>query len=362
MTSIHGGQVYDFARTQSQSIQKTLDTVLDFSASINPISPHIPWQQLTQNAQVTLKHYPDQQAISLTERLTKKFKIAANQVTLTNGISSAILQLFSQLKPDTTLLITPIYSEYQRGAQAHSTTVMEVPNTSLSPTFKLHAKQAAKLTSNSIVVLVNPCTPQGKYQEVTDFEPLIQQLKAIGCWLWIDESFLPFIGFQHALSFRPQLMQWPKLIILQSLTKYYACPGIRIGALFSHPKTLHTLAWPSWPISVLDDAFLQYALNDPLHDLKTQQFLKHESPLFIHALTRCKLVNYVYPTHANFILVKLHVDANALYNALKPFQILIRDCRSFGLGKKHIRLAIKSKEQNQQLIKTLQKIEPMFHI
>lgn len=348
----HGGQVYQFAQTQPNSTEETLNTVLDFSASINPVLPLVDWKTITQSAQTALVHYPDNHYLALTESIANTFRLSPEQITLTNGISSAILTLFSQLKPDVTLLFTPIYSEYQRAAAAYSQTVIE----RLNPT-ELSDAELKQLTPNSVVVLVNPNTPQGHFTPPKAFESLIKQLKTIGCWFWVDESFLPFIGFQAALSFRKQLRTWPKLILLQSLTKYYACPGIRIGALFSHPKALTSMAWSSWPISVLDEHFLRSALNDVTHPQNTQQFLSTERPRFIAALNNSALIDNIYPSHANFLLIQTHVNGHWLSQQLRPFKILIRVCESFGLGVDHIRIAIKSYAQNQQLIQALTHIE-----
>ncbi|MCF6298728.1 MAG: aminotransferase class I/II-fold pyridoxal phosphate-dependent enzyme [Thiomicrorhabdus sp.] len=348
----HGGQVYQFAQTQPNSTEHSLQTVLDFSASINPIQPTVDWTKITQSAQTALVHYPDNHYHALTESLANTFDLSPNQITLTNGISSAILTLFSHLKPDTTLLFTPIYSEYQRGATAYSQTVIEVFNQT-----QLSEQHLTQLTANSVVVLVNPSTPQGNFTPPKSLMPLIQQLKTIGCWFWVDESFLPFIGFQAELSFREQLNAWPKLIILQSLTKYYACPGIRIGALFTHPNALTQIEWSSWPISVLDEHFLRAALNDLAHPHNTQQFLTTERPRFITALQQSPLVAQVHSSQTNFLLVKIHVNAQWLSQQLHSFNILIRPCDSFGLGRHHIRIAIKSQPQNQQLIEALTQIE-----
>jgi len=341
----HGGQVYQFAQTQNNSTEQTLKTVLDFSASINPIQPQIHWPKLTRAAQAQLIHYPDTEQRALTHAIAKRFSLNAQQVTLTNGISSAILQLFSELKPDTTLLFTPIYSEYQRAAHKHSTHVIECR--------QWNAPLPTSLTQNSVVVLVNPSTPEGIFTPPKDLEPLLKQVAKCNCWLLVDESFLPFIGFQANLSLRPQLNQHPKWMVLQSLTKYYACPGIRIGALFAAPKTLIPFTWPAWPISVLDEQFMLHALSDVQHDQNTHCFLQSETRPFIKALKQSPFIAHIYPSQANFILAKTHVKAAWLAEQLKAHRILIRDCHSFGLGENHVRIAIKSNPQNQQLITAL---------
>ncbi|GKT11321.1 MAG: threonine-phosphate decarboxylase [Thiomicrorhabdus sp.] len=352
---IHGGQVYQLLREHNAttSVKKGLESLIDFSASINPVMPQISWAPINLQAQLMVGHYPDQQQVALKQAIAQKFQLEPNQITLTNGISSAIMSLFAKIRPDLTLLFTPIYSEYQRAASLHSQQTIEVPQSDL-PTFNFNT-----LTENSVIVLVNPNTPQGQYQSIESLEPLLRAAIVQNCWLLIDESFLPFISLASSASVRsllesPQAKKW---IVLQSLTKYYACPGVRIGALFAAPNALQSWQWPSWPISVLDEQFLLQALSDPDHDQKTQDSLNQERPTFIDALTRCRLISSVESGLANFVLVKTIIKAEQLVAYLAQSQILIRNCQSFGLGEYHCRIAIKSKAQNQQLIQALKSAE-----
>jgi len=357
----HGGQVYEFARSQPHSLEESLQSVLDFSASINPIVPNIDWIQLIHKAQITIPHYPDQKNELLKRAIGKRFELSPEQITLTNGISSAIMSLFSMIRPNRTLLFTPIYSEYQRAAQLHSQQVIEVPqNQTTEFDFSV-------LTDQSVMVLVNPNTPQGQYQSLESLEPIFRAAIAHNCWLLIDESFLPFISLSSKASVRSLLEQAvaKKWIVLQSLTKYYACPGVRIGTLFSAPNALDLHAdwqWPSWPISMLDEQFLLQALSDPNHDQKTHDFLKQERLSFINALAECDLIESVESGLANFLFVKTRVAVAQLTPALEAHNILIRDCQNFGSGEFYCRVAIKTTEQNQQFIKSLQNISNWIQV
>jgi len=355
----HGGQVYAFARKQSVSMPDAFHQVLDFSASINPIQPNIDWQSIQKTTQFAVRHYPDTHQVALKNALSKRFKLPSNHITLTNGISSAIVQLFSQIKPDTTLLFSPIYSEYERAADIYSNHTVKVQydelekafSTQDASTFDLSAIN--QLTDQSVVVLVNPSTPKGDYYSPSSLEPLLKILKEKNCWIWVDESFLPFIGWDMQFSLRGQLKHHSKMVILQSLTKYYACPGVRIGALFSSPKALENFVWPSWPLSVLDEQFMLQALQEPLHNKATQTFFKQERPRFIEFLKKCAVIQSVKDTKTNFVFVITKIKAVYLTDALKMMNILIRDCQSFGLGENTCRIAIRSTEDNQKLIHAL---------
>jgi len=215
----------------------------------------------------------------------------------------------------------------------------------------------SQLTDRSVVVLVNPNTPEGRYRTPDALKALLSKLAQIQCWVLVDESFLPFVGFEADKSLRPQIVDNPKLVILQSLTKYYACPGVRIGALFSQANSLLQCEWASWPISVLDEHYLRQALQDTQHPHATQAFLSQERDRFSQLLANSRLIQSVYPATANFVLVKTHVKAQVLVQALSAFNILIRDCESFGLGHNHCRIAIKSQEENDTFLIALMQIQ-----
>lgn len=351
----HGGQIYQFGRERNAPIEKTLTHTLDFSASINPIRPNMDWQSIIRHAQIAVQHYPDSQQQALKQAIGHRFQLPLEQITLTNGISSAIISLFSELKPDTSLLFTPIYSEYRRAAERYSSNTLEASlHFSDDGLSKALLQQIDALSENSVVVLVNPSTPQGHYQLPEILAPLLEHLRHKNCWVLVDESFLPFIGFAEHYSIRNQLQQHSKLIILQSLTKYYACPGIRIGAIFTAPHALDKMTWPSWPLSVLDEQFILQALADPQHERNTNDFLQTERPQFISALSACELIESVEDSMTNFVLVRTRVKASRLVECLALSNILIRDCENFGLGLYTCRIAIRSTKDNRRLLLALQ--------
>lgn len=352
---VHGGQIYQFGREKNDPIEKTLTHTLDFSASINPIQPNVDWQAIIHHAQIAVQHYPDSQQQALKQAIGHRFQLPLEQITLTNGISSAIISLFSELKPDTTLLFTPIYSEYRRAAERYSGNILETSlHFSEDDLSKTLLQKIDTLTENSVVVLVNPSTPQGCYKSPKILAPLLERLRHKNCWVLVDESFLPFIGFAEQYSVRSQLQQQPKMVVLQSLTKYYACPGVRIGALFTAPYALDKMTWPSWPLSILDEQFILQALVDPLHERNTRDFLQTERPRFISALRACELIESVEDSMTNFVLVRTRVKASRLVECLSCTNILIRDCKNFGLGETTCRIAIQSAENNHRLIQALQ--------
>ncbi|MBO1926819.1 aminotransferase class I/II-fold pyridoxal phosphate-dependent enzyme [Thiomicrorhabdus sp. 6S2-11] len=352
---MHGGQALGFAEQHNLALAE----VLDFSASINPLSPQIDWLQLCNDAKTQIIHYPqefDSHSRSLLHPLlAETFSIKEDNITLCNGISQAIQQLFASIKPPETRLFTPIYSEYQKAAQAYCNDVREfrgAPQTWL--------QQAQKLTANSIIVVVNPSTPDGHYYSVQQLLPLCEYCQRHAIWLLVDESFLPFISLEKKFSARQLLTAFPHLIILQSLTKFYACPGIRIGALFSSNRKVTDLIPQTWSLSTIDRLWLQQALQDNNHIIKTQQWLLATKAAFIENLQRLDCIHEVFPSSVNFVLVEFDRPISAVQEHLNAYGMLIRNAQNFGYDANIARIGIKLESANHRLLQALQQI-PTTH-
>lgn len=343
----HGGQFFALAKLRGFSPKQALEQIIDLSASINPNQP-----SMSANLSLSLlRHYPPQPADNLINALTNKFQLPCENIRLTNGISAAILSIFAHLRPDNTVLYTPLYGEYQRAAARYSRNLIEIKRDIQNTDNQ--AWLSEKVPANSLLVFVNPATPDGFYYSPMQLAPLLKQAREHNCWLLMDESFLPFLGFSDDLSLRSLLADWPKLIIVQSLTKYYACPGLRVGAVFAHRDFLN--AWPqaAWPISSLDSDLLTQALQDMHFDQHNQAWLSAAQTDLIRQLNTSALIKRCYPTRTNFVLVQTHRPAKQITQALQNANILLRPCDSFGLGDDHIRIAVHTPAVHQHLINAL---------
>lgn len=357
-SAVHGGQVYAYARQTGLPEAEALAQVLDFSASINAVTPIIDWPNLLQTAQQRLPHYPDQQAVTLKQALGARFELDADAIALTHGITAAIHDFFAAQRPAKVVLLTPLYGEYVKAAQRFAGEVIELPlQAADSPSALLAHPTFQNLPANSWVVLVNPSTPQGHFSSPQAWWPFLSHLKTQQAGLLVDEAFLPFIGFEAKHSFRPFLTEFNNLLIFQSLTKYYTCPGARLGAVFGHPQWLQTCFDNAWPVSVFDEQYLLQALADPTLEARTQNWLHSAKPEFIAALQTLAVVEKIYPSHANYLLVKLTRPVADIQAKLQPQGMLIRDCQSFGLDACHARIAIKLPAENARLIAALRQLE-----
>lgn len=355
----HGGQVYAFAEQQKIAVQQ----VLDFSASINPNVPNIDWQTLQKQANIELIHYPqefDSNSPSVLKPLiAQRFQIHSQHITLCKGISETIHQLCATLCTVNSVLFCPIYSEYQKALKKTSTNLF---NVDCAPQDWLHSNQAKTLPAGSLLVLVNPSTPAGNMLCGSQLDAILAFCQKQQHWLIIDESFLPFIGFEREKSARQYLNHYPGLIILQSLTKYYACPGLRIGAIFSSSPTISQHIKSVWSLSTLDRLWLMQAITDTDHQRHTQQWMSQTKPNFLQQLKTLPCILKVEPSKTNFFLVKFDRPVKLVQAHLTPHKILIRDVTSFGYSPNFARIAIKHPIDNQKLIQALQSIGELCDI
>lgn len=351
MTAAHGGQVYGFAAEKQIAVTQ----IIDFSASINPISPQIDWLQLQQQAQNELIHYPQEYGAdsdsSLIPLIAERFQIKASAITLSTGISNAIWQFFNNLAAEEqqqTYLFTPIYSEYQTAAKRFSKKVIEI-----ATPVETWLQTSPHIAKNSVIVLVNPNTPQGKFIQPQTVQLLLKLAQQHQAWLLIDESFLPFVSLSSELSARQWLDDYSKLVILQSLTKYYACPGVRIGAVFCNNPQIKRLLPQVWNLSTLDRLWLSQALQDREHITQTADWLQKTKNVFIQRLQNIPCIKQVLASDCNFVLVEFSCTTKLVQNHLEHKNILIRDVTSFGFADNFARIAIKSPTDNQQLLNCL---------
>ena len=141
------------------------------------------------------------------------------------------------------------------------------------------------------------------------------------------------------------------------MTKFYSAAGIRVGAILSNKENIKELkkGEPIWKISEFDAAYLQSALRDKTFAEKAKTINQQHKELLTALLNSSSLVEKVYPSSANFLMIKLHNStAEAFQKRLVPFKIMVRDCSNFAfLDERFVRIAVKNKEAIESLALSL---------
>ncbi|KAB7886665.1 pyridoxal phosphate-dependent aminotransferase [Poseidonibacter ostreae] len=331
----HGGQIESFANDLNCEVKE----IIDLSSNINFIKPEV---NIDFN-NLDISAYPIYD--KLYEKIANNYKVKPSQIELFNGGSSAIFSLFKHLNLKHCTIYSPAYLEYKKACINFGyelRTINRFENISLP------------VKDESLVIFVNPSTPDGTYY---DLDILINYWIEKNCTILIDESFLDFCDGNSAIKY---LKKYDKLYILKSMTKFYSSAGIRVGTIVSNEKNIDSLKRfePMWKLSHFDSNYLQAALDD-INFKRISKAINIKNRIELeNVLENTSLVESIYQSKANYILVKLkNINAKELQEKLKRYKIMIRDCSNFDyLDEYYIRVAVKSRTSIQIFKKALEEI------
>lgn len=357
---IHGGNVY----AASRELGRDLTRLIDFSASINPLGPpaHV-WRAIA-HARHLVVHYPDPDCLELRQALAKSWERPLEHIAVGNGSTELIDALPRALKIRHLLVVYPTFSEYaasmaRNGGRVSAVYAKRAERYAqpIEEVCRLIQKHRQGMDAFDGVMLCNPNSPSGQACSVDDIQQLARAVQRCGAWLMIDEAFADYCPER---SFVPEAVSWPHVVILRSLTKFYALPGLRIGYAVAEPSVIELLRRqiPPWSVNVLGQVAALAAVRDAAHARKSIRFMARERDRFgklLAALPGCSVM----PTHANYFFMELPRGwrAREVVEQLRNDGLLIRDCSSVpGCNARSIRLAVRSRQDNDQLIQSLSKL------
>lgn len=370
MSKIHGGNIFQFAHEQRIEPYE----VIDFSANINPLGPSQRGLDAINDQLRYISHYPDATNDDVLNAIADTYGMDKNQIIVGNG-AAELLYAICRLPGYTGAFVpAPGFSEYKEALEASNIPVrdifyrpheddngipyFEVPYLALE-TFAAELKgQDGRI----IVFLGNPNNPDGTLLDKAHIRTVATMLKDANSLLVIDESFIDFVSNEplrdNDQSMRSLINEFDNIIVVHSFTKFYAVPGLRIGAAFGNKKVISHLHQyiPSWSVNTLAQAYTEVALNDVDYIKRTKQELNEERAFMYNALDGIEGIT-VYPPSANFILFKVNregITANTINENLKKDNMIVRNCDSYvGLNNQWVRIAIKDHDTNIKLVEKL---------
>lgn len=357
---IHGGNL-----SWASSIAGCpISSILDFSASINPLGiPHSALSTI-HNSLHQLVNYPDCNYINLRTCLAQYHQIDPDYILPGNGSAELLSYVGRELaETDLTYLLTPAFNDYIRALNAFNGKIKPCL-IHLSDCFSKEGELLSdlplsftqtKFKKNSSFILNNPHNPTGKLFKKDQIKNYLDQFTLVV----IDEAFMDFLPEDHQQSLISLVPDHPNLIILRSLTKFYSIPGLRIGYAIAHPDRLK--GWKKWrdpwSVNILADLVAQTVIQDQEFREKTLNWLP---PTRIKLEEELSKIKGLFPmkSSVNFLLVKTQFSSLKLQeNLLKNYRILIRDCLSFPeLGDNFFRIAVKLEKHNQELLNALKEL------
>ncbi len=373
MSKIHGGNIFQFAHEQRIEPYE----VVDFSANINPLGPSQRGLDAL-NAQLRyISHYPDATNDDVLNAIADTYEMDKHQIIVGNG-AAELLYAICRLPGYTGAFVpAPGFSEYKEALEASKIPVRDIfyrprKDDNGKPYFEVpylaletFAAELKGQDGRIIVFLGNPNNPDGTLLDKDHIRTVASMLKDANSLLVIDESFIDFVGNDplqdNEHSMRSLVNEFDNIIIVHSFTKFYAVPGLRIGAAFANETLITQLQQyiPSWSVNTLAQAYTKAALNDVDYIKRTKQELNEERAFMYNALDDIEGIT-VYPPSANFMLFQVNqegITANYINEELKKYNMIVRNCDSYvGLTNHWVRIAIKDHDTNIKLVDKLTNI------
>jgi len=349
----HGGNVYEVARALGI---KAADLV-DFSANINPLGYPPGAEVAAAEAWEVMTHYPDRQCQDLKEALAAYHGLSPDEILAGNGSTELIYLVVRALRPRRALIVTPAFSEYEAACRMYQAPVVFHP-TAEEDSFTL--RRPPDLGGADLVFLANPASPSGALLTPGELLPLVEALAASGSYMVLDEAFIDFV---EDASLKASLGNFPRLIILRSFTKFFGIPGLRLGYLMAKPGLTATLAEAQepWSVNVVAQAVGLACLADQEFMDRSREEVARERDFLLAEMSRLPGLK-VFAGKVNYLLAKLTGSgwlASRLRQALLKHRILIRDASNFrSLDERFIRVAVRRREENEQLLRALWACRP----
>ncbi len=345
----HGGDLRRAARQSGQAQEQ----LLDFSANINPYG-FPDWLRPLISAEVeNLTRYPDPQAEGAVAAIAAAHGVAPAEVVVGNG-ASELLALLPRLLPQRRLLLpVPCYAEYRRAGEQAGLAIEPLPMPE-ERGFALDLNTLEKaLGGAQLVVIGQPNNPTG---QLCERDALLRIIREHPQQMFVlDESFIDFCGREDH-SLQPQ--RPANLIIVQSLTKAWAIPGLRLGYAIADEKIAQALREqvPTWSVNGLAQAVAIRAMADHEFIAASRRYVEQRRAELVARLEGLGRLQ-VLPGAANFVLVKVvdpRLDAATLAGQLLARGILVRQCDNFeGMGKDYLRLAVRTEAEQECLCTAL---------
>ncbi len=336
------------------------EEIVSFSANVNPLGVSPMLREGLASHIDAITAYPDREYTSLRKCIAAYAGTDYENIIMGNG-STELISLFIQIEhPQKALIIGPTYSEYEREVSLGGGTCLYYPLKE-GQDFALDVSDFTAHLNESIelVVICNPNNPTSGAITRRMMRQILDACKQHDIFVMVDETYVEFADNAEEITSVPLTAYYNNIVILRGTSKFFACPGLRLGYAITGSrdliKEINTRKNP-WTINSLAAISGEIMFRDSSYISRTRALISQErSRIYdiIMADGRFK----AYPPHANFLLVRLLDDAlssEMLFDQMIRQKMMIRDCSTFPfLDNKYIRFCFMTPEMNDKLISCL---------
>jgi len=353
MKDIHGGNIWEAADNAATLPEE----FIDFSASINPLASRKVVAAIKGGIR-QIPAYPDPTSKALRRNLAAFHGLTPDSILPGNGSTEFIHLLPQIFKPSKALIVAPAFSEYaaglcKTGCKTSYLTLRQDEGFSINL-----ARLDARLKNGfDILYLANPSNPTGALTPRDAVLEAANICRKAGALFVVDEAF---VDFCEPESVKAEAAAARHIIVLRSMTKFWAMAGLRSGYVVTNAGFIKKIAThlPPWTVNTLASLATEAGLTDIRHRQHTLAWLKREGPFLYNGLNAIAGLKPV-PSSANYFMVEITAashTASSLKAALYNDGILIRDLSAMtGLNKRFFRVAVKTRKENMTLIAALKK-------
>ena len=339
----HGGNIYEMAKALGCSPLG----IVDMSSNVSPLGMPPGLEDMLAKGCNEVISLPEVDSESLRVSFAASVGLGEDQVLAGNGTTEFIYTIPPALKVKKALIVGPTYSDY---ADACRVCGME-------PVFCLAGEEenfkpsldqiTSRLAHVDTVFICNPNNPTGQLIPVQSLKQIIETYPSVR--FVVDESYLPFVPNweTETLATAPA----DNVIVLQSFSKIFAIPGLRLGFLIATPKIINAFRpfKQPWSVNRLAQVAGSFLVSQKSFVQEVARFVQKERKVFLGHLEALDTL-LSFPSAVHFILFRLKgaLRAPDLFRVMAEHKILIRDCSNFhGLSDRFIRIALKTSEANK---------------
>lgn len=341
----HGGHIRNLAGLAGCKAEK----LLDFSANINPLGPPDCLRRVISRHLSFVAHYPDPHCLELRRAIGSALSVPPEQVVCGNGSTELLYALPRVLAVTRAVIPVPGYIDYIVAAVRAGLHVTTVALDAASGFSIDWSRIERELSGGEMVIAGQPGNPSGSM-----FDPaaLLEVAdRHLSTFFVVDEAFADFVdGYQSLASH-----ERPNVIVLRSMTKFYAIPGLRLGFAIAPAPIVERVSGflPPWSVGSLAQNVGAAVLQDPAYAARTREEVARLRGQLHSGLTDVGGIR-VFPSAANYLLARLestHPDAAELARKLLARRMAIRVCGNYeGLDSRYFRVAVRTREENGRLL------------
>lgn len=294
--------------------------------------------------------YPDPLQRAVKQKISEIKGVPAGNIFLGNGSDECIdilIRAFCEPGKDNIMICPPTYGMYEVSAHINDVSLNKVK---LTPQFQLDLPAIAEAIDDNtkLIFLCSPNNPTGNSLHREDIEVILNNYRGL---VVIDEAY---INFSRQRSLTAELSEYPNLVVMQTLSKAWGLAALRVGMAFASEEIIGVMnkVKPPYNINQASQELALQALEEvgQVNDM-IREIVK-ERELLRKALQELGIVENIYPSDANFLLVKVN-DARGIYNYLLEKQIVVRDRSRVELCEGCLRITVGTPLENNALVNAL---------